>query len=195
MGNFYTNLTAVTDDAPAVVRALEALGRTAFVTPARNGRVLVYDAACEDQDVQTLSDLCRDLSLALDCPVWGVLDHDDAVLVYELWESGEGVDEYNSAPGYGSEDDDMLTEDDDDDGGPEGGDAEALAEAFSAYGAVAEIEALLSNPSAFAFAFELHLRLCRHLGVPQEWAVCGFNGLEGGDVIEGLAIEDLTRVG
>lgn len=230
MGNFYANITLRGTTPAAVISALTAKRRKAYVTPERDGVICVYDEAIDTQDLQELSDLTARLSADLDCIALGALNHDDDVLYLELWDSGEQKDEYNSNPAYfaeeePSEDDDELIPDDedgpvsdddedessssddgdedsdddepdsDDDQGPSGGDAFALAYAFGAPDKQSSIDEMLSNPDGFTFAFELHIQICLALGIPTDFAICGFNSLQMGELLPGLDPEDLTKVG
>lgn len=51
MGSFYTNYTLRGPGQPAVLAALA--GRSAFVTPARDGRVVVFDQESDEARVTT----------------------------------------------------------------------------------------------------------------------------------------------
>lgn len=193
VGNFYTNITLRGGRATqaAAVELLRSLDREAYVTADDAGVVVVYDAQCEDQDVQILSDLARDLSRELDCVALAALNHDDDLLILELWEQGDGVDEYNSNPAATS-DYDALTEDDE---GPAGGDPEALAELFDVEDRTDGIEAVLTQPGNYTFAFMQHLALAKLLGIPEEFVVAGFNTLSSGDLVGALNPDDLMKVG
>jgi hypothetical protein len=209
MGNFYANLTLQGTSADAVVRELSAAGRNAFVSQESRGLVMVFDEGCDTQDVQQLSDLASSLSRSLDCVALGVLNHDDDVFYFELWDRGEQKDEYNSNPAYfaGESDEDAgdellpddeegpVEDDESDDSGPAGGDAFALALAFGVPDKQAAIGELLAHPEAFTFAFELHLELCELLGIPGDPAICGFNTLQMGELMPGMSPEHLIRVG
>src|SRR5215212_2662131 len=96
MGSFYTNITLRTTQHAAVVDALKAEHRDAFVSRAENGCVVVCDRETEEQDVEELSSLASSLSGTFRCPAIAVLNHDDDVLMCTVHDKGEMVDEYNS---------------------------------------------------------------------------------------------------
>ena len=98
MGNFYTNYTLRGPSQQAVAAALA--GRKATVTPPHSGCVVAFDEASDDQDQERIVELAARLSSELRCPVLAVLNHDDDILWYQLYESGKQTDEYDSSPGY-----------------------------------------------------------------------------------------------
>jgi hypothetical protein len=99
MGNFYTNITLLSSQKPAVVNYLRAKSRDAFVTAA-DRFVVVYESASETQDEGVLCSLAAGLSEEFNCPALAVLNHDDDILCYFLFQSGRETDRYNSAPNY-----------------------------------------------------------------------------------------------
>jgi hypothetical protein len=117
MGSFYTNITVRTADTDNVAAAVRQAGRTALIAPPENGATVVFDEASEEQDVEVLRALAQHLARACKCPALAILNHDDDVLVYLLYDAGKLVDEYNSAPGYFDADGDPDTP-------PSGGDAD-----------------------------------------------------------------------
>lgn len=195
MGNFYANIVLRKVAPDAVAALLSELGRKAYLTTQPAAVVCVYEERIDQQDLGELSDLCEQLSGKLQTVAWGVLNHDDDVLYFELWDRGECLDEYCSNP-------DFFAEAGDEDGGDEGaalptegGDGEALAEAFDVASHAEAIQAMLDRPDAFMFAFEQHLRLGEQLGIPEDWLVAGFNSLSLGEIIPGLGPDGLLLVG
>src|SRR2546423_14770558 len=87
MGNFYTNYTLRGPSQQAVAAALA--GRKATVTPLHGGCVVVFDEASDDQDQERIVELAARLSSELRCPVLAVLNHDDDILWYQLYEFGK----------------------------------------------------------------------------------------------------------
>src|SRR5688572_11505292 len=100
MGSFYTNITLGTTDIDRVEAAMRQARRAALIAPPDEKCTVVFDEASEKQDIEILGALAMHLSRACSCPALAVLNHDDDVLVYLLYDAGELVDEYNSAPSY-----------------------------------------------------------------------------------------------
>src|SRR5262249_169019 len=159
MGNFYTNYTLRGPGTQAVIAALA--GRSAFVTPARDGCVVVFDEESDEQNTDVITGLASHLSRELRCSVLAVLNHDDDILWYQLYQNGELADAYDSSPGYFE----PLAEP----SVPTGGDAQKLCSAFGA-SAVAEVETILRKSSydagGYTFAVDRHADLAHALGIP-----------------------------
>lgn len=187
MGNFYTNYTLRGPSQQAVAVALA--GRSAIVTPAKDGCVVVFDEQSDEQDTVVITELALRLSRDLLCPVLAVLNHDDDILWYKLYLSGELVDEYDSSPGYF----DMLAEP----SAPAGGDAEFLCNAFGVSPS-AEVENILRKSSydedGYTFAVDRHTDLARALGMPLFGVGTGFRSFTNEEFPEGLNEDDLVRV-
>ena len=175
MRNFYTNITLRGPDQDQVLAALNVQGRSAYVSPTENGFTVVCDEETESQDEMILTDLASDLSDRLQCVALAVLNHDDDILAYWLYEKGEFVDDYNSCPGYFTGED----------SGPEGGDAEKLCRALGAAGRAAEVQAILSDAEGYLFALERHAALVEVLGLPSFSVALGYNYIARDDV-EGI---------
>ncbi len=97
MGNFYTNVTTRGPAQSDLAAALRNLGRSAFLTPTTNGFSVICDRECENQDTDLLSSLALTVSTQLACPAWAVLNHDDDVLWYQLFDQSNLVDAYISS--------------------------------------------------------------------------------------------------
>jgi hypothetical protein len=183
MGNFYTNIVLPESDLDRVSAAVEPLGRRAYV--AGDGKTtVVYDEACDKQDIQALERLARELSRKLDRPALAVCNHDDDVLWYALVEDGKTLDVYESDPGYF----------DGSGSAPKGGDADRLCRAFGAIGRNAEVEALLrKGRSEIVFEVDRHQRLLELLGLPVEPGVMGYGYVNQGELTrrDGLEIRAL----
>jgi hypothetical protein len=182
MGNFYTNFTLKTSDADDVAHTLRQASRAAFVSPAQRDYLVVYEAEADNQDVSAIEDVGVMLSKQQKCPVLAVMNHDDDVLCYWLFDGGRLIDEYNSNPDYfdrGS-------------GGDRGGDAELLCSRFGKPDQVARVRTILEDED-YAFALMRHEALCNALELP-EWAVgAGYQYLESGEFPEGLSEDDIRR--
>ena len=189
MGNFYTNYTLRGPSQQAVAKALT--GRSALVTPQQDGCVVVFDEQSDDQNSELISDLARNLSGELRCPVLAVLNHDDDILWYQLYLNGELADEYNSCPSYFDPGPDAEP------CGPAGGDAQKLCAAFGASN-VADVERILRKSSfdegGYVFAIERHAELARALGLPPFAVGGGFSYVSDGEIPDGLSEDDLLRV-
>ncbi len=121
MGNFYVSFTVKIDDSDLVAEALRQAGREAYVSPSLNNYVLVADADADRQDPAAIEQVGKLLSTRLEKPVLAILNHDDDILHYWLFEKGQVIDKYDSAPGYFSGEDNP----------PSGGNAELLCSTFS----------------------------------------------------------------
>jgi hypothetical protein len=187
MGNFYTNYTLRGPSQQAVAASLA--GRAAFVTPAQNGCVVVFDEGSEAQNLEAIADLAARLSRELGCPVLAVLNHDDDILWYQLYLSGELADEYDSSPGYFDSSGEPAD--------PAGGDARKLCNAFGA-GNVGEVERVLRKSALdedrYVFAVERHADLARALGISLFGVGTGYHYVIEGELPEGLDEHDLVRV-
>lgn len=187
----------------AVAAALA--GRSALVTSAHEGCVVVFDEESDEQNHEIIAELASRLSGQFQCPLLTVMNHDDSILWYQLYRSGELVDEYNSAPGYFETEDEEAAS-----AGPEGGDAGKLCTAFGSK-AIGEVEEILRKPGAadggYVFEIERHMDLANALGIP-EFGAGGFqqiseDALPGGlsedgwittkDLAPGPALEDVWR--
>lgn len=174
MGSFYTSHTL---RGPSQAEVLDFLrGRSALVSRAENGFVTVLDEACESQDSEVLAQLACDLSARFGCPLFAVLNHDDDILCFELYESGKKTDEYNSAPGYFDEE----VEDD----RPTGGDANRLAKIFGATDP-RRVETVLRNED-YVFAVERHRDLAEALSIPACSVGIGYKYASGGELPPGV---------
>jgi len=189
MGNFYTNYTLRGPSQQSVAGALA--GRSAIVTPAQDGCVVVFDEESDQQNQEIITELASRLSGQFRCPLLAVLNHDDDILWYQLYLSGELVDEYNSAPGYFETEDEEAAM-----AGPEGGDAERLCAAFGS-NAIAEVEAILRKPGAdadgYVFAVERHGDLAAALGIPSFGVGAGFGTISSGELPEDWNANELVK--
>ena len=169
MGSFYTNHTV---RGPSQAELLDWLrDRPAFVSKSERGLSVVLDAECEDQDGEVLASLAADISGQMNCHVLAVLNHDDDVLYFELYENGEKIDEYNSSPAF--------FDDSADSNEPKGGNAALLSSVFGASDP-AKVEATLRGE--YVFAFERHRDLALALGLPMYSVGLGYNYVSEGDL-------------
>lgn len=190
MGNFYTNFTVRSADRDAVVDTLRAMGRTAYVAPVSNGNTVLYDRECDDQSFDAIEKVGTELSSALNAPVLGILDHDDDILCYWLFESGQLTDEYNSCPSYFDEIADPS--------GPSEFDAAKLCAAFGCHQKVDRVAKVLQKSSfdedGYVFAMERHQDLAEALELP-DWGVgTGYGSIENGELPPTLSERDLIQI-
>jgi hypothetical protein len=161
MGHFYTNLTVRTSDSSRVTAALRAAGHRAFLSPPEAGAIVVYPEATESQDGRILDQVAALLSDRCNCAVLAVLNHDDDILYYSLFERGRQIDTYDSTPDY--YDQDAPAE-------PTGGDAALLCAAFGVPDQAASVANILvqgtDEEEGYLFAWERHDALVRALGLP-----------------------------
>ncbi|MFP4249540.1 MAG: hypothetical protein ACLFU7_07760 [Armatimonadota bacterium] len=189
MGSFYTNVTLRGVGQERVAEYLAGRNRQVLVSPAKNGLTVVYDALTESQEARLLTNLARELSAQFDCPALAALNHDDDVLWLQLHIDGRLLDEYTSAPGYFTGDAA---------GAPEGGDAEALCEAFGAEDAEERVERILRREQDIAGYFgasERHAELAQALGMPATLVTTGYRYLTHGETPEGFMPQDFIHTG
>ena len=92
MGNFYVNYT-VRGSSPGAVAAVLAGRSSAVVTSQQGNAIVVFDKQSDEQAEDVIANLASRLSLDLKCPVLAILNHDDDILWYRLYASGEMIDE------------------------------------------------------------------------------------------------------
>jgi len=173
MGNFYTNI-AVMADADRVVPVLEQVRRDAYVAP--SGSVcVVFDRESDRQDTETLAALAETISREVATHAFAVLNHDDDVLWFQLYERGE-----------------LLTEHANEAGAPTAS-AWVLAKAFGRPARVLATWLVLRVPTLFE-VFRHHL-LMRVLGLPPASVGMGYEYINRGELPPGTEESALIRVG
>ena len=187
MGNFYVNYTIHSKDNSGVVNALN--NRNAYVTQCKNDSIVVFDEASDSQDPDLIRSLGKQLSKALNTAVLAVLNHDDDILWYVLFDKGNSIDEYDSSPGYFDPDSEPQN--------PSGGNAEKLCAAFNCHD-VQEIERVLRKSSydedGYTFAVERHEELAKALNLPDFSVGFGYTYIAQGELPPGLSESELTKV-
>lgn len=180
MGNFYVNHTIRNTTVEAVAKVMT--GRPSIIARAENNYVVVYDAESDTQDPEVITALGQKLSLDLNTTVLAVLNHDDDILFFQLFQNGQVTDEYDSCPGYFEGGDTN----------PTGGNATKLAEAFDVQDELA-IERVLRGE--YAFAVHRHQALAEALHLPECSVGFGYKYLDEGELPQGLTEHDLLRIG
>ena len=144
--------------------------------------MVVFDEEIESQDSELIIALGEALSQDILVPVFAVLNHDDDVLCYWLFDSGRVTDFYISDPAYFS---DNEAEDE------QGGDSLRLCTALGVLSAQAEVEACLRE--ALDFAGERHEKLAQLLGLPS-WSVgFGYSYVIDGELEQTVSMSELIR--
>ncbi|HQO66056.1 MAG TPA: hypothetical protein PLI66_04925 [Spirochaetales bacterium] len=114
--------------------------------------------------------------------VWAVACADDDALAYQLFRAGKLTDRYEAGSDFEVQ----------------GGNAQALAEAFGCPENVAALDAVLRRPGlgdgSYTFASERHSDIAVALQLPADWVCLGYTYLSEGDLPEGLAKADLLHV-
>lgn len=185
MGSFYGNIALKGADREKVVGALEALERTAYVTPAIDGVTVIYDE--EELDLDALGEVAATLARDLGCVALTCLNADDDVLMLKLHDAKGLADEYNSCPAADILSDEPLSDT------PTGGDAKKIGSAFGVASRAADIEKILRGE--YTFAMDRHGELAKVLGLPACCVSSGFSYVSDDEAPEGVALRDLARVG
>ena len=186
MGNFYVNFSVQADDPRPIASILERAGRKAVVTPAFGGFVVAYEEQSDTQDTGAVAQVGSLLSREAHAPVLGVLNHDDDIFCYWLFEDGRLSDHYNSCPDYFGEPDPEEAE--------AVGDAQRLCEALAAPAAIDQVESLLHGEN-FVFAVERHALLATALGLPDCSVGLGYQYIGRGELPDGMRPDQLIHVG
>lgn len=172
MGNFYTNVTVVGAPVDRIRDELAVLGRGAYLARTSDGAV-IYDRECEDQDTEKLAALAEHLSEALGSRAFAVLNHDDDILWFQLYDRSALIVEYANQGGPGTS-------------------ARKLCRAFGRTGRVPAVWLALRRPYLFQVA--RHARLVSLLGLSPYAVGTGYNYIEQGERPPDLSESDLIRV-
>jgi hypothetical protein len=161
MGLTYSNMTVRGPTQEAVKEYLASIGQGAFVSPTVDGLTVVYH---DDFDLDF--EYAADFSRRFSCPVLVVHEFDNDLLNYQLYDAGQFVDDYDSAPDYFDESKDSA---------PSGGDAQKLCAAFGLMHLVDQVNAVLRHENNFSddpaennflSGPDLHDNLVAALGLP-----------------------------
>jgi hypothetical protein len=105
MGAFFVNYQIKSGDQDRVAAAAaELIQGRAYVSPPKNGWITLYDEISDQQDAYEIGRLGSELSAQLKAVVFAFVVNDSAMFVYYLFDNGDLLDEYNSAPPPTSED-------------------------------------------------------------------------------------------
>ncbi len=181
MGNFFVNFSIPGAEPERVAESLKRACRRGFVTSDQGGFVVAYEEASDSQDDREILAVGTTLSRDLSLPVLAVLNHDDSLLGYWLFDRGDLADSYNSAPG--------LFDD-----GPGGdGDAGTLCGVLRPDADPSEIEDILRSVD-YAFACDRHEDLARALNLPACSVGFGFRYVSEGELEDEMGCGELIHV-
>ena len=147
--------------------------------------MVVYDKEADTQAMEPILELGALLSHEVERPVFAVLNHDDDVLCFWLFEGGALVDSYNSDPGAFE----------DEEGTPpwQDGNAEKLCARLGSNAEVAVVEAILRGDDVFAV--ERHEQLARALSLPSCSIGFGYGYVANGELVDDMNVDELIFVG
>ena len=198
MGNWYTNVAVKGAQQTDVLRALEELGRRAYVTPETSGWIVVYDQQTDEFDLGILESLALTLSTRLSCTALASCNADDDVLWLALYENGTLGTRYASSRKAFEDGDEFpdLKET-----------AQVLARAFEKPEANSQVLSVLRQPHgllgllslylkirlAYVVEVERHLDLSNLLGMPRAAVGLGYTYVNKGETPEGTDREALRR--
>lgn len=187
MGNFYTNITVRVASSDLILPLLK--GRNAFVTPAVHGYVTVYDEKCDDGGLYP-NEFASLLSKYLGTMAIVATVHDDDILYFDVFQSGQRLDEYDSWPNY-------FIAGDKHDLPPEGGNPALLAKLFGCSDLAHLKEVLYTHDKSSEisiFATARHGALAKLLRLPEFSVGYGYRHLSHGAVPDGLTASQLRQV-
>jgi len=198
MGNWYTNVAVKGAQQTDVLRALEELGRRAYVTPETSGWIVVYDQQTDEFDLGILESLALTLSTRLSCTALASCNADDDVLWLALYENGTLRTRYASSRKAFEDGDEFpdLKET-----------AQVLARVFEKPEANSQVLSVLRKPHglfgllslylkirlAYVVEVERHLDLSNLLGMPRAAVGLGYTYVNKGETPEGTDREALRR--
>lgn len=174
MGNFYTNVVLRGPADGAVYDFLRYEGWTAWVSPrAPDGSTVVFERACEEQDLDVLDELASRLAHEFGVPALGALVHDDDVLLLRL----HVPDGIRTRLAFAYDSTELWHRD-----------VAVVARAFGAEQAIVPLWWTLHRPHlTVILEFLRHRRVLELLGLPWWAAATGYTYIEKGDVPEDLA--------
>ena len=160
MGNFYTSVSLKNATAAAAASEMRSLNRDAYVLQAGLD-VVVFDREADRQDTEVLAALAEHLATRLDTLSFAVLNHDDDVLWFQLYNRTELVTEYANR------------------GGPRAR-VWALVTALASPKKCLPVWLTLHRP--YLFQVFRHRRLVRQLGLPLASVGSGFDYIARGEL-------------
>jgi hypothetical protein len=170
MGNFYVNHTVQTGDRDSVAVVLRRNKLVAYISPVRNGCVVVAEEQADTQRTAPIVKLAKLLSAEAEAPALAVLDHDDDYMALGAYVSGQEITDYSSDPTHLCQDKETNL----------AGKAAKLCSVFNAVGAVPAVTAILRAPfCTYPLAYKRHQALVEALGLSDFAVGYGFGDLKG----------------
>lgn len=97
MGTFLTNVHIQTTSPEQVIEAMQSLEvRGAWLSGPNGPWITLWDS----MGLTRSEEVAQHLSRQLEAPVITFMVHDSDILMYQLYDNGQMLDEYNSCPGY-----------------------------------------------------------------------------------------------
>jgi hypothetical protein len=180
MGSSYVTHTVRATDRKKIGNLLAR--RKAMISTASSGVVVVYDKDANSQNADVLFDLAKMLSADMNAVVLVVMNQDDDVLMYWLFENGTPIDAYDSCPDYSADVAEKR--------GPLGGHAHILCKAFASPNV--EATEFILRSEEYVSAFDRHTHLLKALGLAPELA--GFRYLIADSFTTGFGESGLTEI-
>ena len=169
---------------------IKQMKRVALVAMSYGDLTVIYDRESERQDGSAYP-FMEQLTKELNCVGLYVTNHDDSVLYYRLYKSGEIIDDYDSCPNYF-------------DGAsvpPEGGNAEILCNTFGVLSARERVQDILrydnftkENAGRYIWAIDRHGHLVEALGLPVIAVGFGYTYLAQNEFPEGLSPDNIISL-
>lgn len=196
MGNWYTNVSLHGTNQSDVVAVLEELGRRAYVTPERDGWLVVYDQECDKFDLDMLASLALTLSTRLPCTALASFNADDDILWLGVWENGVLATRYASSTKEFDDADEFPTLQET---------AQVLGRIFQKPQARRQVLRILGRSHsalgllslyfkirlAYLVEVQRHLDLSDLLGIPRASVGLGFHYVERGETPENIDRDEL----
>ncbi len=183
MGNFYVNFCVRTTNRELVISTLQQAKRTAYISNVPGKYIVVCDKEADTQDDNEILNVGKLLSRELSAPTLAIMNHDDDVLCYWLFENGVVTANYNSWPDYFGE----AVEKDNPN-------IQHLCFIFGMPALVDTLEEILEGDDDDIDAIDLHSTLADTLQLP-EWSVgIGFNYITKGELPPDSKETDWLRV-
>lgn len=173
MGNFYASIT-VRGAAPVdVARVLHELRRTAYVSPAIRGCVVVYDRDAFEREDEA-PEVSRELSERLRTTTLLAMNADDDALVLQAFQDGQASAAYDSTT-------------------PQRHGAAALCGVLGRRWLQPIVWVVLQAP-VFPVEFLRHVLVMRVLGLPSAEAMLSYDSIEDGEMLGVITLDRLIHV-